>query len=117
MGWRSVISARFALAAQMYYAERVRLLALVRAAPELLFGDDQAALAGALQRQGLSLMRAADVGAKLRELTSAEGSTALSASSVTKPRALAVLMNFFTAASDRSRRGLSFSGVSDGVAA
>ncbi len=49
--------------------------------------------------------------------TSSEGSTALSASSVTKPRALAVLMNFFTAASDRSRSGLSFSGASDGVAA
>ena len=44
--------------------------------------------------------------------TSSEGSTALSASSVTKPRALAVLMNFLTAASDRSRSGLSFSGAS-----
>ena len=44
--------------------------------------------------------------------TSSEGSTALSASSVTKPRALAVLMNFLTAASERSRRGLSFSGAS-----
>ena len=48
--------------------------------------------------------------------TSSEGSTALSASSVTKPRALAVLMNFLTAASDKSRRGLSFSGASDWVA-
>ena len=49
--------------------------------------------------------------------TSSEGSTALSASSVTKPRALAVLMNLLTAASDRSRSGLSFSGASDGAAA
>ena len=48
--------------------------------------------------------------------TSSEGSTALSASSVTKPRALAVLMNFLTAASDRSRSGLSFSGASVGAA-
>ena len=48
--------------------------------------------------------------------TSSEGSTALRASSVTKPRALAVLMNFLTAASDRSRRGLSFSGASAWVA-
>ena len=48
--------------------------------------------------------------------TSSEGSTALSASRVTNPRALAFLMNFLTAASDRSRRGLSFSGASDGVA-
>ena len=47
------------------------------------------------------------------EDTSSEGSTALSASRVTNPRALAVLMNFLTAASDRSRRGLSFSGASD----
>ena len=41
--------------------------------------------------------------------TSSEGSTAFSWSSVTKPRALAVLMSRLTAASDRSRSGLSFS--------
>ena len=44
--------------------------------------------------------------------TSCEGSTALSWSSVTKPRAFALLMRRLTAASDRSRSGLSFSCVS-----
>ena len=41
--------------------------------------------------------------------TSCEGSTELSWSSVTKPRALAVLISRLTAASDRSSSGLSFS--------
>ena len=44
--------------------------------------------------------------------TSCEGRTALSWSSVTKPRAFALLMRRLTAASDRSRSGLSFSCVS-----
>ena len=44
--------------------------------------------------------------------TSCEGSTELSSSSVTKPRALAVLISRLTAASDRSSSGLSFSGAS-----
>jgi GT2 family glycosyltransferase len=48
--------------ALLFYAERERLLALGRATPGLLFGDDQEALAGALQRQGMLLGRAADVG-------------------------------------------------------
>src|SRR6516165_2869191 len=46
------------------------------------------------------------------EETSSEGSTALSSSYVTYPRAFAVLMNFLTAASDKSSSGLSFSGAS-----
>jgi GT2 family glycosyltransferase len=49
-------------AATLFYAERQRLLALARATPGLFFGDDQEALAGALERQGMVLGRAADVG-------------------------------------------------------
>ena len=48
--------------ALLFYADRERLLALTATTPELLFGDERAALAGALDRQGLTLGRAADVG-------------------------------------------------------
>jgi len=48
--------------ALLFYADRLRLLSLARAQPALLFGDDQGALAGVLERQGLVLGRAADVG-------------------------------------------------------
>jgi GT2 family glycosyltransferase len=49
-------------AALLFYAQRERLLALGRATPEILFGDDQGALAAALEQQGMVLGRAADVG-------------------------------------------------------
>ena len=49
-------------AALLFYGERERLLALGRATPGLLFGDDQEALAVALERQGMVLGQAADVG-------------------------------------------------------
>lgn len=49
-------------ATPLFYAERERLLALARATPGLLFGNDHAALADALERQGMVLGRAADVG-------------------------------------------------------
>jgi len=46
----------------LFYAERERLLALARATPGLLFGGEHGALADALERQGMVLGRADDVG-------------------------------------------------------
>ncbi len=61
VGPATVVSTRIP-SALLFYAERERLLALARATPGLLLGDDQGALADALAQQGMVLGRAADVG-------------------------------------------------------